>query len=267
LLLYQGTTFSRAAKPQRSVGLQPLRASARLAQAGTEDTAASTLHLDTFATHAYDLQDQIPMNFHEEYARLRDEELLQIASDRHHLLAEAAMAMDSELARRGLTYETARAQKRQVARREYREFQRHRPSPKVTKYLIPRAKGWTLLLLALGTPALVFSLAALHMIPEPWVFPVLTASMGLVIGISIVQAWLRRTVAFWISLIVACAAQLFVGYWIGARTSLQAGNNAKGAGLLSLFVGYAVGVPLFFLLQKLKPSKEAQDRSPAAPFD
>jgi hypothetical protein len=200
------------------------------------------------------------MNFQEEYARLRDEELLRIASDRAHLLPEAALAMDSELARRGLTWETARAQKRQAARREYREFQRHRPSPKITKYLIPHATNWTPLLFALGAPALVFSLAGLHLIPERWVIPVLTACIGLTIGISIVQPWLRRTLSFWLSLAVACTVQLFVGYWIDVRAALLRGSSAKGAGFLSLFVGYAVGVPLFLLLQKLKPSQEPQDR-------
>jgi hypothetical protein len=207
------------------------------------------------------------MNFQEEYARLPEEELLQIASDRHHLLPEAAVAMDSELARRGLTYETARAQERQAARREYREFRRRRPSPKITKYLVPRANGWMLLLLALGTPALVLSLWGLHVIPEPWVLPVLTAAIGLAIGISIVQPWLRRTLSFWLSLAVACAVQLLAACWIGAHTNLLAGNNMKGAGFLSLFVGYAVGVPLFFLLQKLKPNKDPQVRPPTAPGD
>jgi hypothetical protein len=207
------------------------------------------------------------MNFQEEYARLRDEDLLQIASDRHHLLPEAAMTMDSELARRGLTYETARAQKKQAARREYREFRRHRPAPKITKYLVPRANGWMLLLLALGTPALVLSLWGLHVIPEPWVLPVLAASIGFSTGITIVQPWLRRTLSFWLALAVACIVQLFVARWIDARTDLLAGNSMKGAGLLSLFVGYAVAVPLFFLLQKLEPSKDPQVRPPTAPGD
>jgi hypothetical protein len=207
------------------------------------------------------------MNFQEEYARLRDEELLQIASDRRHLLPEAALAMDTELANRRLTYEMACTQKRQAARREYREFQRRRPSPKITKYLVPRPTNWTPLLLTLGTSALVLSLWGFHVIPEPWVFPILTACLGMVMGICMVQPWLRRTLSFWLSLAVACMVQLLVARWIGAHTTLLAGSSTKGPGFLCLLVGYAVGVPLFFLLQKLKPSQQPQDPSSAAPLE
>jgi O-antigen ligase len=113
----------------------------------------------------------------------------------------------------------------------------------------------------------VLSLTGFHLIPEPWVIPVLTACIGLAIGISIVQPWLRRTLSFWLALAVTCAVQLFVAYWIDVRAVLLRGSNAKGAGLLSLFVGFAVGVPLFYLLQKLKPSQEHQDRSRPVSLD
>jgi hypothetical protein len=62
------------------------------------------------------------MNFREDYAGLNDDELLMIAASRADLVQEAAVAMDSEMARRGLSYQEARAKKREVTRLEFEEM-------------------------------------------------------------------------------------------------------------------------------------------------
>lgn len=81
-----------------------------------------------------------------------NDELLAIAASRGDLVQEATLAMDSEMARRGLSYQEARARKREIARLEIKELWRHRPPPEGTKYFVARMNGWMLLLLALGVP-------------------------------------------------------------------------------------------------------------------
>jgi hypothetical protein len=201
------------------------------------------------------------MSFQENYARLSDDELIMIAASRADLMQEAALALDSEMARRGLSYQEARAKKREIARLEIKEARSHRPSPKGTKYFVARMNGWMKLLLALGAPLLVISLLVFHLVREEWVFPILAACMGAIIAVSIVQPWLRQEVSFWLSLVISCAVQLFLGHWIGVSQAPHSTSGIKGAGFLAIFVGYAVGAPLFLLLQKLKPKEEPQLKS------
>jgi hypothetical protein len=201
------------------------------------------------------------MSFQENYARLSDDELIMIAASRADLMQEAALALDSEMARRGLSYQEARAKKREIARLEIKEARSHRPSPKGTKYFVAKMNGWMKLLLALGAPLLVISLLAFHLVREEWVFPILAACMGAIIAVSIVQPWLRQEVSFWLSLVISCVVQLFLGHWIGVSQAPHSTSGIKGAGFLAIFVGYAVGAPLFLLLQKLKPKEEPQLKS------
>jgi hypothetical protein len=201
------------------------------------------------------------MDYRENYSRLSDDELLMIAASRTDLVQEAALALDSEMARRGLSYQEARAKKREVARLEIKETRRHRPSPKGTKYFIARMNGWMLLLLALGVPLLVIFLIAFHLVPEEWDFPILAVCMGAVIGVSVVQPWLRQTVSFWFSLVISCTVQLLVGYWISMHLAPNSRNELKGAAFLTIFPGYAAGAALFLLLQKLKPKEDIQLKS------
>jgi hypothetical protein len=201
------------------------------------------------------------MNFQEDYARLNDDELLMIAASRADLVQEATLAMDSEMAKRGLSYQEARAKKREVARLEFKELRRRRPSPWVRKYFVARMNGWMSLLLALGAPTLVISLESSHTIPEDWALPILFACMGVVIAISVVQPWLRKTVSFWLSLVISCAVQLLVGHWISMHPVPHLRRGLEGAGILAIPLGYAVGAVLFVLLQKLRPKEDPQLKS------
>jgi hypothetical protein len=201
------------------------------------------------------------LSFQEHYASLSDDELLAIAASRADLIQEATVALDSEMARRGLSYQEARARKREIARLEMKEVRRHRPSPKGTKYFVARTNGWMLLLLTLGVPLLVISLLAFHLVREEWDLPILAACMGAVIAISAMQQWLRQKVSFWLSAVISYAVQLFVGHWISVHQAPHSRGALKGAVFLAIVVGYAVGAALFLLLQKLKPKEEPQLRS------
>jgi hypothetical protein len=197
------------------------------------------------------------MDFEETYARLTDDELLMIAAGRHaDLVPPAALALDSEMARRGLSYESAHARKKQVARRKAQQFRKHRPSRTSSKYFVANANLWLLLPLILGAVFLVIYLDIFHLVREEWEFPILAVSMGIVIAITMVQSWVKETVSFWISLIASCLVQLPIAYWISVHWAPRTRGELKGGAFLVIGIGYAVGAALFLLLQKLKPRKE-----------
>ena len=198
------------------------------------------------------------MNFPQNYAGLSDDELLMTAASRVDLVPEAAHALDSEMARRRLSYQEAHAKKREVARREIQEARRSRPSKKGSKYFVAKMNGWMMLLVALGLPLLVIGLMVLHLVPEEWLFPILSVGMGALVAIAAVQPWLRKTSSFWISLVVSCVVQSMVGYWLSVHFAPQTRGELKGAAFLTILPGYLVGVLLFLLLQKLDMGKSPQ---------
>lgn len=198
------------------------------------------------------------MNFQQHYAGLSDGELLTIAADRADLVQDAAVAIDSELARRGLSYQDARSKKREVARLEYKETKRYRRPRKASKYFVARMNGWMILIGVVVIPLLVILLMVYHVVPEEWDFPIMTVCMGAFFAVVMVQPWLRRTVSFWFSLVISCAVQVFVAHWINVRHALSSRGELKGAGFLAMLAGYSVGAVLFLLMQRLKP----KERSP-----
>src|SRR5438552_3649412 len=68
----------------------------------------------------------MPIDFSAEYSEQSDDELLQLASDRHSLTTEAAAALDAELLRRNLNESDRVEHQRFVKRQEQREAKRHR---------------------------------------------------------------------------------------------------------------------------------------------
>jgi hypothetical protein len=141
------------------------------------------------------------------------------------------------------------AQHRQ--RIEIKEARRHRSSRKESKYFVAKANGWMLLVLALGVPMLVLVSMFFHLVPKEWEFPMLAVFMGAAIVITVVQPWLRHTASFWISLVVSCTVQVLVGYWLTMHLAPQTRSELKGAAVLAIVPGYAVGILSYFLLQKL----------------
>jgi hypothetical protein len=190
----------------------------------------------------------VQMSFEERYAGLSDEELLMIAASRTDLVQEATVALDTEMARRGLSYQQARAKKRQVARLEYKEDTKH---SKPSKYLL-RNLDWGMFLF--GLPLILLSLTTFYFLPAEWNFPIFETSMGAVLAVSIVRPWLYRTISFWLSLVIACNVQLLIGHWLNVHDATQARHDIKGVGSLTVIVGYVVGAFVFLLIQRLKPN-------------
>ncbi len=96
------------------------------------------------------------MSFQERYASLSDDELLHIAGDRRDLGEEAALALDAEVARRGLTQEQVRAKKRDELRLDIEEARAHHPRRKKSKYFVARLNLRWLFLGLLGSVLLSF---------------------------------------------------------------------------------------------------------------
>jgi len=191
------------------------------------------------------------MNFRENYSGLSDEEPLTVAASRADLVHEAVLAMDCEMARRGLTYQEVHAKMRAVARLEYREARKHRRPRKANKYFVASMNVCMLLLVILGVLLLVIFLTAYHLVPDGWEYPILDACGGSGMAVLAVQPWLRRTIRFWISLVVSFVLQLLVGYWINVHEAPHSRNGLKGAAFLAILAGYAVGAILFLLMQQL----------------
>jgi hypothetical protein len=196
------------------------------------------------------------VNFQENYAGLNDDELLMVAARRDDLVPEAALALDSEMARRGLGHQEARAKKREIARLEIKEAKRHHPSKRLSKYFVSNVNGWMLLLLTLGVPLFVLTLFIFHLVPELWDFPILVVCMGAVAVVSWVQPWLRKMVSFRVSLVVSCVVQLLIGYWISEHLAPQSSGELKGGAVLAIVPGYAIGTALFLLLQKAELKRD-----------
>ena len=70
----------------------------------------------------------MPIDFSTEYSERSDDELLQLATQRHSLTTEAAAALDAELRRRNLTDSDRVEHQRFVTRQEQRESKKHRRS-------------------------------------------------------------------------------------------------------------------------------------------
>jgi hypothetical protein len=192
------------------------------------------------------------VNFSENYAHLTNNELLMAAASRADLIQEAAIAMDSEMVQRGLSYEDAHAKKKRVARLQIREARKRRRSPKGTRYLVAEVRGrWMLLLLS--PTLLIILLSFPKIVSEQWLLPIIFAAFGLVSAISGVQPRLRRTRSFWLSLPLGFIVQLLIGHLIIVRLIPHSRSQLKGAAFLAIFAGYAVGVPLFLLLEKANP--------------
>ena len=77
-------------------------------------------------------------NFEAQYASLNDEELLHIAADREDLREEAAMALDVEMARRGLTDRQALEKETDESRLEKEEAEKYRKK----RTIVGQVRDW-----------------------------------------------------------------------------------------------------------------------------
>jgi hypothetical protein len=201
----------------------------------------------------------VEKSFHERYATLSDGELLHIAGDRRDLLEEARDALDAEMARRGLTLEQARAQKRRSFRIEMREAGLARR--KKSKYLVTQMNLRAFFIGLIGLVLLMVLALRHHRVPDEWALPLFVIYQGALVACLAVQPWVRRTLSFWLCLAVSFVPQFAVAHWLSVYHPAHSGGEEKGSAVLSLIPGYLLGGALFLFLQRLKPKQETNTTS------
>ncbi len=197
-------------------------------------------------------------DFQERYAGLSDDELLHIAGDRRDLLKQAAVALDAEMAKRGLTLENARAKKRVHRRHESDEITTHVAKRNKSKYFVANINLPIFFVGLAGEVLIMILLPGGRRMHDEWMLPLIVMYLGGLVAVLSVQSWVRHTLGFWISLVVSFVPQVSVAHWLARYHPDHSRGGEKGSAILSLLAGYAVGVPLFLLMQKLKPSQGAQ---------
>jgi hypothetical protein len=196
--------------------------------------------------------------FQEYYATISDDELLHIAGDRRDLREEAVLALDGEMARRGLTHEQARAKKRDELRLEIQEARADQRKRKKSKYFVTQISLRWFFIGIVGAGLLMFLTIRPHRPAYEWSEPILVVYTGFLLACLAVQPWVRRTLSFWLSLTIACVPQFIVSHWLTVYHPAQSRSGGKGTWFLSILSGYVVGGAVFLLLQKLKPSQSTQ---------
>jgi hypothetical protein len=195
-------------------------------------------------------------NFQERYASLSDEELLHIAGDRRDLLEEAAIALDAEMARRGLTHEQARAKKRDGLRHDIKEARAHRQNRNKSKYFVTQVNLRAYFIGLAGLVILMILTPSNHRTRDEWSFPSFVVYISALIACLAVQPWVRRTTSFWFCLVISFVPQFVVARWLSVYHPSHSLSGTKGSAFLSMFAGYSLGGALFLLIQKLKPRQE-----------
>jgi hypothetical protein len=194
-------------------------------------------------------------SFQERYARLSDEELLHIAGDRKDLREEAVLALDVEMARRGLTHQHARAKKRDELRMEIQEARAHHPKRNKSKYFVAQMNLRAYFICLIGL-VLLMVLTHHDRVRDEWEWPLVVLYLGALIACLAVQPWVRRTLSFWFSLTISFVPQVVVAHWLAVHHPAHSSSGLKGSGFLSMLAGYALGGSVFVLLQKLSPGQD-----------
>ena len=193
-------------------------------------------------------------SFPEHYASLNDDELLHIAGDRKDLLKEAAVALDAEMARRGLTHHQARSRKRDNLRLDIEEARAHRKRSK-SKYFVTQI-NLSAVFIGMAVPLLIVLIFGHYRFSEEWAFPIFVVYLGALPACLAVQPWVRQTLSFWFSLAVSFFPQFVVARWLAVSHPTYPSSATKGSALVSIIPGYLLGIVLFRLLQRLKPGQE-----------
>jgi hypothetical protein len=197
-------------------------------------------------------------SFREHYVSMSDDELLHIAGDRRDLREDAVLALDAEMARRGLTHQHARAKKRDELLMEIQEARAHHPKRSKSKYFVAQID---LPAYFMGLAGLVILMVLMHhyRIRDEWEWPLVVVYLGALIACLAVQPWVRRTLSFWFSLAISFVPQFVVAHWLAVYHPTHSNSGLKGSGVLSMLAGYALGGSVFVLLQKLKPGQGIRD--------
>jgi hypothetical protein len=186
---------------------------------------------------------------------MSDDKLLHIAGDRKDLLQEAAVALDAEMARRGLTHEQARSRKKERLRLDIEEAGAHHQKRNESKYFVAQMNLGACFIGVAGLLVLMITLGN-YRVRDEWMWPIIVVYLGALLACLAVQEWVRQTLSFWFSLALSCVLQFLVAHWLSVYHPSRSGSGLKGSAILSLLPGYLLGGALFLVLQRLKPSQE-----------
>jgi len=197
-------------------------------------------------------------NFQDEYAGLSDQELLIIAGDKVDLLEEAALALDSEIKKRGLTYAQAKQLNTETELSESLDSNLSKPNNN-SKYFADKPHVfWGLLISAAVVILYLLAVPKQFRIPDEWSEPAVVALLGTAMAPFAVRPRLRKQVSFWLAVLLSAAVQLLVAHWLIFRFP----NPSRGAGKLiwagSGLAGYSVGAAVYRLLQNAQSKQEEE---------
>jgi len=200
-------------------------------------------------------------DFSTEYSKRSDDELLQLKSERHSLITEAAAALDAELHRRNLAESDRVEHQRFVKQQEQRERKRQRARGRRWRigYLRDRLT-WVDLLWVLAAVALI-SLIYLALPRRDRMGPdwqdaaviVMLTSVGVAIAS---RRLLWRKFTFWISLLISSAIHLVVVHAFTQRLGFRDHSLGRGA----IFLGFLLFLAVYGsveLLRQLLYGREA----------
>lgn len=181
------------------------------------------------------------INFSAEYSKQSDDELLELASDRSSLTAEAAVALDNELRRRNLT-EFDRAKHQQLVRHEGRR-ERVRRSRRIFGTRNDRNSWvdvfWSFLAVVSISGVYVALPRRYHMKPD-WQEAALHVLFASAFVFVVGRPWWGKT-GFWVSLLLSSAIQLFVvQVWIQ-----RAGSLSSKKGQAAILLGWALFLAIY----------------------
>jgi hypothetical protein len=172
---------------------------------------------------------------------LSDEELLQLASDRSSLVAEANAALETEMLNRGLTSHDLARHQNVVKRYEQRETRkRHRRI-----FGTPRAVSWVETAVMLFWSAIAIAIIWIAYLALPtryrfspdWQEAALYVMLTSVAIVAVSWGSLLRKLGFWIAILISSIAQAFILHtWIVRAGSIQGGGHRTGR-TLAFFVG------------------------------
>ena len=200
-------------------------------------------------------------DFPTEYSYRTDDELLHLASSRYSLVPGAAAALDAELHRRNLTESDRMEHRRHYKRQERLQVRKPRH---FTFGVLKDRMTWRDILGAFGVIAVIlFAYLALprryHM-PSDWEGAALFVVMTSVLIVAASRRMLLRNLAFWISLIIACAIHLIVIHACTQRITDLNRNQGRGVIVIGFFLFLAV-YKFISILQRNFYSKETSGTS------
>lgn len=188
------------------------------------------------------------IDFSTEYSGRSDDELLQLASERHSLTTDAAAALDAELRRRNLSEADRIEHQRSVRRQQQREARKHRRKPfGPFKYQL----SWRDIFSAFAAMALiVFAYLALpsrlHFLKPEWQDPaVMVIVTSVMIAVACKKIFLRNFMS-WVSLLIS-TMHLFIVHALTQRGVKLNHGVAKGAGVVGFLLFLAIDGVLRFL--------------------